>query len=64
MIKNSSKNNFLNADIADEKLTTVIIGIERLLNLRFLTHQTGNSQEEVSLIPSDFFKGQGEHFDS
>ena len=41
-----------NADISDEELTTIFTGVKDFLNLRPLTYQTANPEDNVPLTPN------------
>ncbi len=47
-----------NADVNDEELSTVFVGVEALLNSRPLTYQTSNPKDTVPLTPNHFLFGQ------
>ena len=47
-----------NADVNDEKLSTVFIGAEALLNSRPLTYHSSNLKDSVPLTPNHFLAGQ------
>ena len=47
-----------NADISDEELTTIFTGVKDFLNLRPLTYQTANPEDNVPLTPNHVLYGQ------
>ena len=47
-----------NADVSDEELTTIFIGVENFLNSRPLTYQTANPEDNLPLTPNHFLYGQ------
>lgn len=47
-----------NADVNDEELSTVFVGVEDLLNSRPLTYQTSNPNDVVPLTPNHFIHGR------
>ena len=47
-----------NAEVNDEELGTVIVGVESLLNSRPLTHVSGDPNDEPVLTPNHFLIGQ------
>lgn len=46
------------AEINDEELETIFIGVERLLNLRPLTTVSDDPNDDLVLTPSHFLIGQ------
>ena len=47
-----------NADVTDEELRTAFSGAEALLNLRPLTYQSANPEDDIPLTPNHFLIGQ------
>lgn len=49
---------FGNADITDKELQTEFTGVESLLNLWTLSHQSADVKDDIPLIPNHFLYGQ------
>ena len=47
-----------NADVTDEELRTAFTGAEALLNLRPLTYQSANPEDDIALTPNHFLIDQ------